>query len=61
MGKVVKSSFVLLSKFVLGDSEVLRNRHLRVAGKLHIVKKTSFPSKNQVSSFHTFVLSRANF
>lgn len=32
-GSVVKPSFILISKFVLDDSEVLRNRHLWVVAK----------------------------
>jgi hypothetical protein len=53
--------------FVVKESSVLRinicgeNRHLRQAAKRQAVKKPSFLSKSQVSSFNTLVLSHAQF
>jgi hypothetical protein len=45
----------------LTDSDGLQNPALGKAAIRQAVKKLSFPPKNQVSSFHTFVLSHAQF
>jgi hypothetical protein len=43
------------------DSEVLRNRHLRVAAKRQAVKKPHFHIKTKTYKPHNFVLRQANF
>jgi hypothetical protein len=45
----------------LTDSDGLQNPALGKAAFRQAVKNPSFLSKNQVSSFHTFVLSHAKF
>ena len=56
-----KDSFVVNQTLVFQIKFCGKSPALRVPAKRQAVKKPSFPSKNQVSSFHTFVLSHAKF